>query len=104
MKKLLLAATLGIAAVIPAHADDLTLAANGVVFVQFCEREYLAMTPLERDAITFFVTGVAAMHVREAVKKDAAKEYASGYYSLGDKWCSIAQSTWRRAAKLMTSP
>src|SRR5262249_31586701 len=107
MKKLLLAAALGIAAVVSAQASEnlesakrnsLSLAASGVVFVQFCEREYLSMTPLERDAIEFFVTDVAAKYGNAAVKEAAAEEYKSGYYSLGDKWCSVVHSAWREAA------
>jgi prenyltransferase beta subunit len=94
MKKFLLATTLGIAAVVPAQTSELTLAASSVVFVQFCEREYFAMTPLQRDTMMSFVNGVAAKHGKEAVKEATIKEYASGYYSLGDKWCSIIQSAW----------
>jgi hypothetical protein len=112
MKKLLLAATLAIAAIIPAQATEisdedakknaLSLAAKNVVFVQFCEREYLSITPLERDAIEFFVTDVAAKYGNAAVKEAAVESYKDGYYPLGDRWCSIMRNTVRSIANAMS--
>jgi hypothetical protein len=108
MKKLLLAAMLASIAVAPALALEnldrpgLSLAADSVVFVQFCERDYLSITPLERDAIEFFVKDIATKYGNTAVKEAAVDSYKDGYYSLGDKWCSIMRKAVRSMANAMT--
>jgi hypothetical protein len=100
MKRLLLATTLAITAIVPAQASDssLSVAASSVVFFQYCKHEYLSMTPQQQDAITTLVYLVAAKNGKEIVMEAAVKEYANGYYSLGNKWCSIASSALTRLA------
>jgi hypothetical protein len=85
-----------------ARESSLSLAGSSIVFAQFCEREFNSLTPLQRDALMFYVRSTADKYGKDAVKAASAKSYEEGYYKLGDTWCPIGRSMVRSMASAMT--
>jgi hypothetical protein len=86
-------------------ADDTTLRLAGalVVYAKKCEREFNALTPLQQDAVRVYVKRDAMnVYGTEAVANATVNAYNDGYYTLGQRWCSIGDSLARSMASAMT--
>ena len=87
----------------PAKPAGLNLAGCLIVYTKYCKREFYALAPIQQDAIAVYIQRDSIAVYGNAAVSDAASEaYEQGYYSLGQRWCSIGDSTARSIAGAMT--
>ena len=74
-----------------------------VNFSQFCEREWYSLTPLQRDALVVYVQRDSAdKSATPQSRRPLRSPMLTGYYQLGERWCSIGHSAAKSIANAMT--
>jgi hypothetical protein len=86
----------------PAKPAGTPLAGSLANFMKHCPAEYAALTPQYQLAVATFVQWEIRDHGLDVVQQSVSDEYESGYFKLGERWCSIANSTARGIARSMT--
>ena len=79
-----------------------SLAGTLANFMQYCLRDFQALTPQYQYAVLTYVQWEVRDHGADAVKQATIARYQDGYYTLGHRWCSIAASTAKSIASAMT--